>query len=131
MNPAKYPATNTVAEIQAIVKAIDIAAPFGIWSLQTYIYKYYNVNSLSLYSGVERIAVYTDSKFIIHCFEKHWIEKWQSNGWIRASGEPVKNKDQFMELLSAMEAMAEVKFVGFALANYFMKCSFDNAFCLY
>ena len=36
-----------------------------------------------------------------------------------------------MELLSAMEAMAEVKFVGFVLANYFMKYSFDNAFCLY
>ena len=48
------------------------------------------------------VQVYTDSSYVQNTFEKHWIDRWQKNGWKNAKGEPVENQDLWRVLLEAM-----------------------------
>ena len=43
------------------------------------------------------VKILTDSKFMIDCVQK-WMKNWKRNGWKLASGEPVKNKDDLVQL---------------------------------
>ncbi|XP_053663175.1 ribonuclease H1-like [Anopheles marshallii] len=73
--PVSGRATNNCGEIQAASLAIRIAREQGIQQLQ----------------------INTDSKFLIDSITK-WISGWKQRNWTLASGGPVKNKTDFMEL---------------------------------
>ena len=47
--------------------------------------------------------IFSDSRYVVDAFEKHWITNWKKNGWKTASGNPVKNQDLWNRLLSALE----------------------------
>lgn len=47
------------------------------------------------------IELFSDSKYVIDAFNKHWIEGWISKGWRRGKNEPVKNVDLWKRLLAA------------------------------
>ena len=47
--------------------------------------------------------IFSDSRYVVDAFEKHWIANWKKNGWKTASGNPVKNQDLWNRLLSALE----------------------------
>ncbi len=49
-----------------------------------------------------RVAITTDSRYVVDAFEKNWLRNWQRNGWRTASKQPVKNEDLWRELLSAL-----------------------------
>lgn len=49
------------------------------------------------------IELFSDSKYVIDAFNKHWIEGWISKGWRRGKNEPVKNVDLWKRLLAAKE----------------------------
>ncbi len=49
------------------------------------------------------VELYTDSTYVMNAFSKHWIDKWQENGWKRGKNEPVKNVDLWQRLLAAKE----------------------------
>lgn len=56
------------------------------------------------------LEIYSDSKYIVDCFQKEWWKKWVSKGWLNAKKEPVKNQDLWEPILQqAIER--EVKFV--------------------
>lgn len=57
-----------------------------------------------------RVAVHTDSAYIVNAFEQDWISGWQRRGWRTAGKKPVKNRDLWEELLRLM-ATHEVSFV--------------------
>ena len=38
------------------------------------------------------ITIYSDSAYVVNCFEKGWIYNWQKNNWQTADKKPVKNK---------------------------------------
>jgi len=67
--------TNNAAEIQAATLSISQAIGARITKLQ----------------------VNTDSQFLIDCVTK-WVKGWKKNGWMTAAKQPVKNKEELVEL---------------------------------
>lgn len=49
------------------------------------------------------VKVYSDSQYVVGAFTDGWISSWQSKGWKTASGQPVKNRELWEELLSLTE----------------------------
>lgn len=45
------------------------------------------------------VRVFSDSAYLVDCFNKKWYEKWQKNGWVTANKTPVENQDLWMTLL--------------------------------
>ena len=46
------------------------------------------------------VDLYSDSAYVVNCFNQGWIYNWLKKGWKTASGEPVKNKELWEELYS-------------------------------
>jgi len=49
-----------------------------------------------------KVAVYSDSKYLVDAFNQNWIESWVANGWKRGRSGAVKNVDLWQRLLKAM-----------------------------
>lgn len=49
-----------------------------------------------------RVTVFTDSIYLRDGISK-WIHRWKRNGWKTANKNPVKNRDQWEELLIAIK----------------------------
>ena len=48
------------------------------------------------------VDVWSDSRYVVDCFEKSWWRKWVANGWVNSKKEAVKNRDlwePFVELV--------------------------------
>lgn len=50
-----------------------------------------------------KVELHSDSQYVIHAFQKHWIDGWQKRGWKTANKQPVKNVDLWQRLLCAMQ----------------------------
>lgn len=85
--PVKGRATNNTAEIQAATYALELAQA----------------------SGFKKVAVHTDSQFMINCMTS-WLKNWKKKNWCKSDGEPVKNKEDLITLDAASEGLA-VKWV--------------------
>jgi dUTP pyrophosphatase len=46
--------------------------------------------------------IWSDSRYVVDAFTKHWITNWKRNGWVTASKTPVKNQDLWNRLLTAL-----------------------------
>lgn len=79
--------TNNRAEIQAAVRAMQQAKTIG----------------------ARNLTIYTDSRFMIDSVTS-WLPGWVQRNWVLASGGPVKNKEDFQDLLKAAEGLS-VKWV--------------------
>lgn len=77
----EYNSTNQRGELLALLKALDIA----------------------LQSGDECVSIITDSEYIFNAMTKHWYANWHSRGWVTASGDPVKNKDIWLEVKALVD----------------------------
>lgn len=44
------------------------------------------------------VDLYSDSAYVVNCFNQGWIYNWIKKGWKTASGDPVKNKELWEEL---------------------------------
>lgn len=44
------------------------------------------------------IVVNTDSQYLQNAFVKYWLRSWKRNNWIKSDGNPVLNKDLWIEL---------------------------------
>lgn len=69
--------TNNRMELQAVIEALKIAKT----------------------RKEKIIRIYTDSAYIVNCFEQGWIDNWLKNGWKNAKRQSVKNKDLWLEML--------------------------------
>ena len=49
------------------------------------------------------ILITTDSKYVIHAFDRGWVKRWTANGWKTTGGKPIKNQDLWRDLTAAME----------------------------
>jgi len=45
------------------------------------------------------IRVFSDSAYLVDCFNKKWYQNWQKNGWKTSAKKPVENQDLWMALL--------------------------------
>lgn len=49
-----------------------------------------------------RVAVHSDSTYVVDAFNKGWVDNWQKNGWRTADKKPVENQDLWRLLLLTM-----------------------------
>lgn len=58
------------------------------------------IEALECLTRPSRVRVYTDSTYVRDGITS-WVPKWQSNGWLTAKKEPVKNADLWQRLYAA------------------------------
>lgn len=71
--------TNNMAEIQAVTIAARQAQK----------------------AGIKKLKINTDSEFLINCKTK-WMKNWKARGWKTSNGRPVINKEELLEMESAI-----------------------------
>jgi ribonuclease HI len=49
------------------------------------------------------VEVSSDSAYVVNAFSDGWIDNWTKNGWKNALGEPVANKEMWIELSSLVK----------------------------
>jgi ribonuclease HI len=50
-----------------------------------------------------RVALYSDSKYVIDALQKGWALSWQKRGWIKPDHKPALNADLWAALLPLLE----------------------------
>lgn len=71
--------TNQRMELTAVANALEYAA--------------------SIRRPVERVKIYSDSAYIINCFDQEWYVNWLKNGWVGSTGREVANKELWMRII--------------------------------
>jgi ribonuclease HI len=56
------------------------------------------------------IDIYSDSSYLVECFNKGWYKKWQKNQWMTAGKKPVENQDLWKRLIRDVESLGKVSF---------------------
>lgn len=79
--------TNNCMELTAIVRAIKHAQS-----------QYYES------PGINDFKIYSDSAYCVNSINQGWVKFWRANNWITKSGEPIKNRELWEELLSMLES---------------------------
>ena len=46
------------------------------------------------------VHIYTDSAYVMNCFEQRWFDTWEKNGWLGAGKKPVTNRDLWERLIA-------------------------------
>jgi len=57
------------------------------------------IEGLAAIPDRRRVALHTDSAYVMNCFRDRWWEKWERNGWLGAGKRPVTNRDLWERLL--------------------------------
>ncbi|MCU6712324.1 ribonuclease HI [Paenibacillus sp. J5C_2022] len=60
------------------------------------------IEGLSLLKEACRVTVYSDSAYVVNCFQKGWIHGWLRNGWKNSKGAAVENQDLWKQLWELM-----------------------------
>lgn len=50
-----------------------------------------------------KVQLYSDSAYLVNCFQQGWHKNWVRNGWKNSKNQPVENKDLWQQLLQLME----------------------------
>lgn len=50
-----------------------------------------------------RVKVYSDSAYVVNCFQQQWHVNWERRGWKNSKNQPVENQDLWKALLEAMK----------------------------
>jgi ribonuclease HI len=58
------------------------------------------IEGLTAIPGRRRVHVYTDSAYVMNCFEQRWWDRWEKNGWLGAGKKPVTNRDLWERLIA-------------------------------
>lgn len=75
--------TNQKMELTAAIKACEFICP--------------DINNPS--SILDNVIIYSDSAYLINCYNLNWWGKWELNGWINSKKEPVANKKLWEKLI--------------------------------
>ena len=58
------------------------------------------IEGLAAIPGHRRVQLFTDSAYVMNCFEQRWFDKWERNGWLGAGKRPVTNRDLWERLIA-------------------------------
>ncbi|MDQ0115059.1 ribonuclease HI [Paenibacillus harenae] len=61
------------------------------------------IEGLSLLKEPCTVKVYSDSAYVVNCFQKGWIHGWLRNGWKNSKKDPVENQDLWKALWELMK----------------------------
>lgn len=71
-----------------------------------------------VYDSKQSAQVITDSEYLFNTMTKNWCDNWANKGWVTSTGEPVKNKDMWLQIKHAHDrCLAE----GIELIFYHVK----------
>lgn len=56
-----------------------------------------------------KVKVYSDSAYLVNCFNQGWYIKWRSNGWLNYRNKPVANRELW-ETLESLVVLFDVEF---------------------
>lgn len=56
------------------------------------------------------VTIYSDSAYVVNCFQQQWIPKWRSRDWRNSKNKPVDNQDLW-ERLEDLVNKYDVEFV--------------------
>ena len=68
------------------------------------------IEALKILKNPCNVTVYSDSAYVVNCFNQNWIFNWIKKGWKTSGNEPVKNKELWQELYN-LTKIHNVKFV--------------------
>lgn len=70
------------------------------------------------------VTIYSDSAYVVNCFNQGWIYNWIKKGWKTANKEPVKNKELWEELynLTKIHNVTFVKVKGHSDNEFNNRC---------
>lgn len=57
-----------------------------------------------------KVALHSDSAYLINGFQQNWLAKWEKNGWLTAKKKPVENRDLWERLL-ALDSKHEISWI--------------------
>jgi ribonuclease HI len=49
--------------------------------------------------GFDLVTVYSDSAYLVNCYEQNWWSMWQKNGWKNSKKQPVANRELWERLI--------------------------------
>jgi ribonuclease HI len=58
------------------------------------------IGGLGAIEGVRQVELFTDSSYVMNCFRDRWFEKWERNGWLGSTKQPVTNRDLWERLIA-------------------------------
>ncbi len=58
------------------------------------------IEALKLLKFPCKVLLYSDSAYVVNCFNQGWIYNWIKNNWKTSNNQPVKNKELWEELYS-------------------------------
>ena len=53
---------------------------------------------LKQHSKSESSSIFSDFKYAIDAINHNWIDKWQHNGWLNTKGNPINDRDLWLQL---------------------------------
>ncbi len=56
------------------------------------------------------VHIYSDSAYVVNCFNNGWYHKWRMNVWLTSKKEPVENKALWEHLIELVESFEKVTF---------------------
>jgi ribonuclease HI len=71
-----------------------------------------------VWEAKESAQIITDSEYIFNAITKEWCSSWAKKGWVTAVGEPVKNKDIWLEITNAQRRCEDA---GLDITMYHIK----------
>ena len=82
------------------------------------------IEALKILKNPCNVTVYSDSAYVVNCFNQGWIYNWIKKGWKTAGNEPVKNKELWQELygLTKIHNVKFVKVKGHSDNEYNNRC---------
>jgi len=69
-----------------------------------------SIAALTYFKKSEKIALYTDSRYVANGISKGWAKNWRKNGWIKSNKQPALNPDLWGRLLDLCDKH-DVKFL--------------------
>ena len=76
--------TNNIMELTAVLRGLEYISPHS------------------------KVAIFSDSKYIIDCFVKKWYTKWIKNGWHKSDGGPVLNAEIWKEIFALVDIQEKI-----------------------
>ena len=58
------------------------------------------IEGLAAIADHRRVQLYTDSAYVLNCFRDRWWERWERNGWMSSTRQPVTNRDLWERLIA-------------------------------
>lgn len=82
------------------------------------------INAISTLRVPHEIKIYSDSAYLVNCFNQKWYVNWQKNGWKNSKRQLVENRELWEELIAynSIHKITWIKVKGHSDNPYNNRC---------